>query len=600
LISPPSNKLSHTSSKPELREGKVAFHNLPELDNIYIERVSLENRLKEVLVDNKRRVITLHGRGGAGKTSLALKIARKIVDGEITNHKYDVVIWLSARNVDLLETGPTEVKRDIRDIKSVAEFILKTVGEIYGDDPLQKLSEYLGNSENRVLVVLDNFETINNPIFVHNQFEEMLAFPNKVLITSRVYQMQRDYPIEVHGMEDTEAIMLIEAEFKQHGMEKKFNSTIAKKVISITGAIPYLMKVSVALLRNNVNIDFLQNKLLSDEDLAEKLFRSSYEPLNEEEKYVFLLASCLTKELNFEIIAGFIAVNRQASESISSSEVYQIIQSIKSRSLLIEQASEDVIWYTAPVDAKNFGKKELEKSIFQAEVKSARDMYQRYFPKLSHQASRALILNEIEKYSKKTYDKGTIVWLDSFMTGISSIMIEVKRLVAFYRLNNRSFFDHRKVQDGFEEAIAYFPEDTDLRIEYSKFAYFDKRDIKLSFNQLIEVLRIDKSNIKIAIDCAQRFNEYIKIERESGRNIASNQKHAMSELIIQSLQQAISANNAKIEVYSQLYWIFMNRGRVNSAFDVLEKGIEAFPTSGLLFELRSKHRANSTRDVRYK
>jgi len=109
FISSPSKVASETEGHSELLIREKCFSNAPELAPGYIERCELEAQLLDLLIDNRWPVVTLLGRGGIGKTSLALRVLDKVYGGE----RFEAVVWLSARDVDLQLTGPKPVKPNV-------------------------------------------------------------------------------------------------------------------------------------------------------------------------------------------------------------------------------------------------------------------------------------------------------------------------------------------------------------------------------------------------------------------------------------------------------------------------------------------------------
>ena len=84
------------------------FANVPPKSRDYIPRKDLEDRLQdELLTQDRHPIISLTGPGGIGKTTTAIAAIYSIA--ELDHTPYDVILWISARDIDLLESGPKPV-----------------------------------------------------------------------------------------------------------------------------------------------------------------------------------------------------------------------------------------------------------------------------------------------------------------------------------------------------------------------------------------------------------------------------------------------------------------------------------------------------------
>ncbi|WP_169749574.1 NB-ARC domain-containing protein, partial [Streptomyces exfoliatus] len=92
------------------------FSNMPPLPEYYVQRAELEQQLTERLCDDRYPVITLQGRGGVGKTSLALEVLHKIS----RMNEFFGIVWFSARDIDLLPEGPKIVRPDVLSTEDIA------------------------------------------------------------------------------------------------------------------------------------------------------------------------------------------------------------------------------------------------------------------------------------------------------------------------------------------------------------------------------------------------------------------------------------------------------------------------------------------------
>jgi hypothetical protein len=106
-IDPPTSlPPSETQGTGELELMGNAFANLPPHIKGYVKRDDLEGELTALLMDDQHQVITLGGRGGIGKTSLALEVLHDIAESD----RFFAIVWFSARDIELLPQGPKLVQ----------------------------------------------------------------------------------------------------------------------------------------------------------------------------------------------------------------------------------------------------------------------------------------------------------------------------------------------------------------------------------------------------------------------------------------------------------------------------------------------------------
>jgi hypothetical protein len=182
-----------------------AWTNIPPLSVGYVLRPAPEDELYQALHDDRHPVITLVGSGGIGKTSLAISVVNRVAN----EGKFEVIVWLSARDVDLLPEGPKVVTPRVltqADIANQLVGLLEPAEAATGEfKPLNYLAEALRRSPTGkpMLFVFDNFETVRSPGDLFEWLDTQIRLPNKILITTRYREFKADYPIEISGMTET-------------------------------------------------------------------------------------------------------------------------------------------------------------------------------------------------------------------------------------------------------------------------------------------------------------------------------------------------------------------------------------------------------------
>jgi hypothetical protein len=219
---------SETEGGPALEPLGKTFANLPPTLVGYVTRAALESRLrKELLKTDRHPIVSLTGPGGIGKTSIAIVAIEDLAS--LDQPPYEVVLWISARDIDLLESGPKPVSPRVitqHDIALAAVELLEPPGRFAsGFQPESYLQTCLADgAAGATLFVLDNFETVQSPADVFKWIDTYVRPPNKVLITTRFRDFVGDYPIEIGGMTDGEADSLVDQQSVRLGIGRLLNA----------------------------------------------------------------------------------------------------------------------------------------------------------------------------------------------------------------------------------------------------------------------------------------------------------------------------------------------------------------------------------------
>lgn len=112
--------------------------NLPLRDTSFVGRERETAELVSLLERSDRRLVTLLGPGGTGKTRLALQVAQRL-----PTERFEFVAFVALESLD--------------DSDAIGGRIAAALGiELHGDDPLAEVQDFLGGRE--ALLLLDNFE----------------------------------------------------------------------------------------------------------------------------------------------------------------------------------------------------------------------------------------------------------------------------------------------------------------------------------------------------------------------------------------------------------------------------------------------------------
>ncbi|MCB8945458.1 MAG: protein kinase, partial [Ardenticatenaceae bacterium] len=165
----------------EIALGEEKSHNLPLLTTPLIGRQQELTELERLLLDPAFRLITLHGPGGIGKTSLALQAAHNFHRQTQTN-----TYFVNLSSI----ADPQQI------ITAIADAIQFNFFSTF--DPQTELINYLQYKE--MLLILDNFEQVSESV---NLLSDILfqSFGIKILVTSQDrLNLLEELRLPVHGL----------------------------------------------------------------------------------------------------------------------------------------------------------------------------------------------------------------------------------------------------------------------------------------------------------------------------------------------------------------------------------------------------------------
>ena len=328
------------------------FGNLPPPPEGYVERPALQTELRTRLEDTNHPILTLHGRGGIGKTSLALYVAHQLADSDPA--QFDQILWLSARDLELKPSGSSEVRRAIPNLDSVC----KLLSDFLDIEPtIESLAQLLQDpsavATNGMLWIFDNFETLDDPQGIHKFLDTHTHIPNKILMTSRERAFKGDFPIEVGGMEFPEAKELLKQEAITLGIDSIVTDAVINDIYEYTDGHAYVMRVLLGEIAKDRRWVPLRSLVPRRGDLLDAVFERSFNKLSPGAHWVFLTISSwrsVLSELALLVVIGMrdFDVEEALDECVRLSLINR------------RELSDGQTCYFAPELARIFAKKKLD------------------------------------------------------------------------------------------------------------------------------------------------------------------------------------------------------------------------------------------------
>ena len=377
---PTSLPPSETEGRPELEVLGNLLTNLPPKSIGHVPRIALENRLAEELRTTDRHpIVSLTGSGGVGKTTIAIAAIDEIARD--ATPPYEVVVWISARDIDLLESGPKPVAAKVVTQTEIARATVDLIGQDTDENRSadEVMQEWLTSGAGGVtLFVLDNFETVYGPSDVFKWIDTYIRPPNKVLVTTRVRDFVGDYPIEVGGMNDDEAETLVRNHGVRLGISDLLTTDYKRSLVAEAEGHPYMMKIllgQVAKERRAVNPGRI---IGSSGELLTALFERTFSVLTPAAQRVFLLLSSwrvFVPEVAVEAVALRPGSERfDVRGALGDLRRYSLVEHVTSE----EESDEEFVG--VPLAAAIFGRRKLDTSAYRMEIQEDRKLLMEFGP----------------------------------------------------------------------------------------------------------------------------------------------------------------------------------------------------------------------------
>ena len=591
LTPPGTLPTSETEGHGELLPQGKCFSNVPKKSHTYVERTELETELKSLLLDDRRQIVTLVGRGGIGKTSLAIQVIHKLFNEE----RYEAIVWFSARDVDLSLQGPKPVRTGVFTSEDLSEFYSALVlspeqikrKEFKAKEFFEKQLEKCDIGP--CLFVFDNFETMQNPVEMYKWIDAYIRLPNKALITTRLREFKADYPVEVSGMNEPESRKLITETANLLEISEFINEDYIQKLISTSEGHPYVIKILLGQVSKDGKAGNIEQIIVRSEDVLTALFERTYAVLSPCARRAFLTLSAWNSwvpELVLKII-----LSRSTNEL---SEVESGIESLLKFSIADIHTAEDMqSFISLPLVAKIFGKKKLKIDPGKAAIKSDVEILQMLGPSTATDFNIGLVsrLRKLIENISRKIDKGENY--DDYRPILEAICQSYNPgwlLLARWHMEQGSKKNYFLAKDELKRFLENDPSPDEASEAWKLLGrvYAQTDDNFGEVHALIERAQIDASLPFYELsNTANTLNQFLK-ER---KGMEKSEKFSLVDSIAPILRSR--QNEADATDLSRMAWLEIHRGQESLAIDYVKSGLKIEVSNHHLLGLA--HRLNIRR-----
>jgi hypothetical protein len=271
---------------PQSRSSRI-YENLPA--PTYSQFVIRSEPFEEVIdgLQQRSAVVLIVGLGGNGKTSLAREVAACCLQDNHGLPRFDAAVWMSDKD----KPGTINFSVVLDEIARTLDYPGFTHFE--HEEKRREVEQLLRRQ--RVLLVIDNFETINDGGLL--SWLLRLPEPSKAIITTREYRREfrrSSWPVDLRGMTEAEALELITERVKVLKIEKLIgNPARLSPLLAATGCNPKAIEMTMGLLKyEHRSIQQIVDDLYAARgELFDDLFTRAWALLDEAARRLLLSAT---------------------------------------------------------------------------------------------------------------------------------------------------------------------------------------------------------------------------------------------------------------------------------------------------------------------
>ncbi|MCC8360181.1 NB-ARC domain-containing protein [Salinimicrobium sediminilitoris] len=583
LTPPGTLPKSETKGLEELKIVENCFTNIPENQTVYINRASLETELNEILNNERHPIITLIGRGGIGKTTLAIKVLRDFCSKD----RFENIFWFSSRDIDLMSLGAKQVQPDILDIKDVVNVFNKLIGpqdpKLKEDEKVELFKQSLQDKSTSSLFVFDNFETVVDQLSMFNWLDTHIRLPNKVLITSRMNEFKADYPINVGGMEYEEFQELITTVSKELGIFDIVTSRYIDQLFEESSGHPYVAKILLGQVANEQKLGDIKRIMADQENLLQALFERTYNQLSAAAKRVFLTLGSWRSSI--PKIALEAVLKSTIEERINVEGAIDELYKFSLVDKTVTQKNEVLLGL--PISAQLFAEKKLKTDIHQFAIKKDAGILMKFGVGRNTELESG-IEQRISKFFQEVAKdiSSEVEQIDKFIPIMEYLSLKRPKTYLLYStlLEEFNFID--EAIEACNKYIAAVEENQSL-VAWKRLIklYKQKKDYEAEINSIINLCNVEQSSKIELSNLLKRYSHLLRLKVLR----STEHKKILSNTIIELATKPSNFEEISNEDKTNLGWIYLHNTQkeyaAKLARDILEEVPEHFEAQKILAKL---------------
>ena len=593
-MSPPVELPRSETTGGELEVLGNSYTNIPPSRSGYIARRELEEELRQKLTHSRHEVITLAGRGGIGKTSLALTVLQKVAE----QGTFEYIVWFSARDVDLLASGPKQVTQDVLTAQDIAKQFVRLTEpperHNKGFDPLAHFCSALekGVEGRPSLLVFDNFETVEGKREVYNIIDDFIRSPNKALITTRERSFTGDYAIEVGGMTNDEAQRLID----RTAIDLNINGSLLtqkyrRQLYMESEGHPYVIKILLGEVARSGQAKKPDRILASEEQILDALFESTYnETLSPRAQRVFLILSnwrSVVPQLALEAVLLREADDKENDRIRVGGAIDELYQS-SFADVKESPDPENERFVFVPLTASLFGRRVLPVSPYKNMVQADLELLRKFGTTQQTDIQHGIGPKVESLFRNVERERNALTKYQPVLEVVARRYPPAWRhMVSLYERSSANGGPGRvkRAVEQYLKLPARPGEEREREEAWRKLAELRREtgDFVGEVNALIEMSRLPSCPIEDLTYTVRRFLNSLNRERDVW---SRSQKLAL----IEELADRMESRRAELypNDFGRLAWLYLNKGDSDKATRATRQGLRKDPNNAYLCDLADK------------